>query len=242
MVPYFSTFLYITCINYFDSNVISDYLTAIMGAERTIENLLLDGGVLCLDFTNTVHSRRESPVFDYLQSFEDWIKWLRKVKALSPLRLNELQSYARKHKSQAAEALKEVKEIRETIYLLFFSVAADKPVESEVLSSFNVLLSEALSNIRIRVQEHEVHIEWNRRELHLNEPLWVIVKSGYDVLIDTPFKRIRSCEACGWLFLDQSKNNSRRWCNMQTCGSIHKARKYYHRKKKRKNSQKSSEN
>jgi predicted RNA-binding Zn ribbon-like protein len=41
--------------------------------------------------------------------------------------------------------------------------------------------------------------------------------------------RLKACPACGWFFLDTSKNRSRRWCSMTTCGSIMKARSYYRR-------------
>jgi predicted RNA-binding Zn ribbon-like protein len=43
--------------------------------------------------------------------------------------------------------------------------------------------------------------------------------------------RLKSCPTCGWLFLDASKNRSRRWCSMDTCGAVAKARRYYRRLK-----------
>jgi predicted RNA-binding Zn ribbon-like protein len=39
--------------------------------------------------------------------------------------------------------------------------------------------------------------------------------------------RIRVCAACGWLFLDRSKNRSRRWCDMSVCGNRAKAKRHY---------------
>jgi len=43
--------------------------------------------------------------------------------------------------------------------------------------------------------------------------------------------RVRECasEACPALFLDLSRNRSRRWCSMDVCGSREKARTYYRR-------------
>lgn len=38
-------------------------------------------------------------------------------------------------------------------------------------------------------------------------------------------------ERCGWLFLDRSKNRSRRWCSMELCGSRDKMRRHYRRTK-----------
>jgi predicted RNA-binding Zn ribbon-like protein len=62
-------------------------------------------------------------------------------------------------------------------------------------------------------------------------PLRMALKSAYDILTGEEPRRIKECGACGWLFLDRSKNNARRWCDMQSCGSIDKSRRYYQRKK-----------
>jgi predicted RNA-binding Zn ribbon-like protein len=38
--------------------------------------------------------------------------------------------------------------------------------------------------------------------------------------------RLRRCVDCRWLFLDQSRNRSRRWCRMSGCGARAKMRRY----------------
>src|ERR1700735_2051557 len=38
-------------------------------------------------------------------------------------------------------------------------------------------------------------------------------------------------DRCGWLFIDDSKNASRRWCSMQSCGNRAKALRHYLRSK-----------
>jgi len=47
---------------------------------------------------------------------------------------------------------------------------------------------------------------------------------------------VRICEAtatdgCGWLFLDETRNRSRRWCSMKDCGNRAKARRHYRRRR-----------
>src|SRR6266851_4063029 len=37
---------------------------------------------------------------------------------------------------------------------------------------------------------------------------------------------------CSWLFVDESRNGSRRWCSMKDCGNRAKARRHYQRVKK----------
>ena len=45
--------------------------------------------------------------------------------------------------------------------------------------------------------------------------------------------RLRTCgnPECGWLFIDQSRNHSRVWCDMGTCGSRAKMTRYRRRKR-----------
>ncbi len=45
--------------------------------------------------------------------------------------------------------------------------------------------------------------------------------------------RTRICPTCDWLFVDNSKNRSRLWCDMKVCGNRAKARAHYERKRRR---------
>jgi predicted RNA-binding Zn ribbon-like protein len=45
--------------------------------------------------------------------------------------------------------------------------------------------------------------------------------------------RLKCCDlpTCGWAFYDSTRSRTKRWCSMKTCGSRHKAREYYKRKR-----------
>jgi predicted RNA-binding Zn ribbon-like protein len=58
-----------------------------------------------------------------------------------------------------------------------------------------------------------------------------VIYSAYELLLADKLNRIKECTNCGWLFLDTTKNGTRRWCSMNTCGSIVKAKEWYHRNK-----------
>jgi predicted RNA-binding Zn ribbon-like protein len=76
---------------------------------------------------------------------------------------------------------------------------------------------------------------WFHDEGTLDFMLWPILRSAGDLLTSKEIKKVSQCarrEACDWLFLDTSKNGSRRWCSMSMCGNLEKAKKYYHRKRK----------
>jgi CGNR zinc finger/Putative stress-induced transcription regulator len=61
---------------------------------------------------------------------------------------------------------------------------------------------------------------------HLERPLWPLAVSVLDLLRSGPLERLRACVGCPWLFLDTSRNHSRRWCSMDDCGSRSKMRRY----------------
>jgi len=48
------------------------------------------------------------------------------------------------------------------------------------------------------------------------------------------FDRLRGCAdpACGWFFIDRSKNKSRRWCMMRECGDRSKSKRYHEKNRK----------
>ena len=63
----------------------------------------------------------------------------------------------------------------------------------------------------------------------LSPVLW----SAADILVSADLKRLRQCanKRCLWLFFDDSKNRTRRWCSMQACGNRAKAQRHYLRQK-----------
>ncbi|WP_368425552.1 CGNR zinc finger domain-containing protein [Tistlia sp.] len=60
-----------------------------------------------------------------------------------------------------------------------------------------------------------------------------LAHSASECLLTLEAGRIKACpgERCGWIFLDESPNNRRRWCSMATCGNRDKARRHYARRK-----------
>jgi predicted RNA-binding Zn ribbon-like protein len=60
-----------------------------------------------------------------------------------------------------------------------------------------------------------------------------LAESAAELLTSEQMERVRRCPACGWFFLDTSKNRSRRWCSMATCGASAKSKRYYWRTRPR---------
>ncbi|MCG8306531.1 MAG: CGNR zinc finger domain-containing protein [Cytophagales bacterium] len=200
--------------------------------ERNISDMSLDGGCICFDFTNTVHSRKEEMMEDYLHTYTDLLQWCRRTGSLPEERIERLQSTADEQPAKAEGVLKQAKKIREVLYGVFSALAARKQPQASMMEQYNKAMRQSLIHLRFYYEHEEKKLDWQQEVVQLEEPLWRILKSAFDIWVQEDLKRIKECESCGWMFLDTSKNNRRRWCNMQSCGSIDKALRYYYRKKK----------
>lgn len=200
-------------------------------SERSIQNLQLDGGCAVFDFTNTVNTRASSPAFEYLKTYADVLEWSERVALLSSERIALLSRLAASNETQGEIALAKTIRAREVLYRLFSKIAANVTPDPATVNEFNALLSECFGKIQLSISSADATPNFYNESLSLDEPVRVIMKSAYDILTNEPFKRLKECPNCGWLFVDRTKNGKRRWCDMEVCGSRDKAKRYYHRKK-----------
>lgn len=207
-----------------------------MRKERTIDKLKLNGGKLCFDFINTVSDRKKADYHDYLSTCQEFIFWSEKVELLNGNDVFRLSTYVSKNQKESETARLKIVKTRENLYQLFSAIAADDlmAVKQEVILNFNAGVGEALAHVHFFIKDNLLQQTIKTKSKPLLEPLWMILKSAYHLLEEVNYKRIKECPACGWIFLDHTKNKRRRWCNSSTCGSIEKSRKYYHNKVKHK--------
>jgi len=193
----------------------------------------LSGGALCLDFANTV-SRRKVPerAADHLGSYGELVAFAEQSKVLSPKQSDELRAHARRHSSQAREALRKAISLRENLYDVFSALAKGKPAAPGHLQQINDFAVEALNHRRLMPADGRYRWEWQWKSKNmLDRILWPIAQSAAELLTSPELDSLRECEApdCAWLFLDHSRNRSRRWCDMKVCGNRQKARRHYRR-------------
>ena len=193
----------------------------------------LSGGVLCLDFTNTVSWRKlDQRASDHLCSYDDLVAFAEQSKVLSPEWAGELRAHAQQHSREAQQALRRALAYRENLYRAFSALAQGKAVPPGDLGQINDVAIHALTHRRLtRVQDvYRWQWEWDGKT-KLDLILWLIAQSATELLTSSRLGTVRMCQAptCAWLFLDQSRNRSRRWCDMKVCGNRQKARRHYQR-------------
>jgi len=206
--------------------------------KRLINQLKLDGGWLCLDFINTVNNRKTEAYIEYLSSYDDLLHWTGRVEMLTPDQIMTLRSIAAKDALKTGKIWIKILEARETLYNLILSLVKQEFPSKIIVVAYNKLLSHSLRKLQLNFAHPQYPgMEWKvKNDLEL--PLYPIIKSMYDLLTSNLIHKVKECSACGWLYFDRSKNNSRRWCNMLTCGSLNKSRNFYQRQRQSKSKSK----
>lgn len=203
-----------------------------MAVETRSDKLELVGGRLCLDFTNTVGGRFVAQPNERLTSYLELVMWGRHAGIVSGDEAEGLLEAAERMPGEAASVLRRAIALREAIYRLFSRSAVGlAPLEGD-LARLNEELSDAMQRLRVHRDEDGYSLAWERGD-RLDRMLWPIARSAMEVLTSSDLERVRECggEDCNWLFLDTSKNHSRRWCVMSDCGNRAKAKRHYHREK-----------
>lgn len=191
------------------------------------------GGELCLDFANTVGGTRERPK-ERLKTYQDLLAWGAEAGILNDEDVRYLGRIAAEHPRRAAAALAGAIELREALFRIVAAVIAATPPKDEDLAKLNAALPRALEHLRVAPRAKGCQWEWTAEEGALDRMLWPIARSAADLLVSSEVQRVRRCAnrgECDWLFIDTTRNRSRRWCDMRSCGNRTKARRHYARKK-----------
>jgi predicted RNA-binding Zn ribbon-like protein len=202
------------------------------------EAFALRGGHLALDFANTVgwHAHEEpTEQAEYLTSYARFLAWARQTGALADDVLDRLAAFAAKSPSAAAAALGEVIALREAVYHLFSAQAAGRALPAADLAVLNAALAEAHAHLRVVPTATGPEFGWAADgNDDLTRPLWPVVRAAAALLTAPERARVRECAggSCGWLFLDTSRNGSRRWCDSRDCGNRERVRRHYARQKR----------
>jgi predicted RNA-binding Zn ribbon-like protein len=193
----------------------------------------LTGGAPCLDFANTVDNR-PTAARELLRSYGDLVAWAEQSRILDAAAAAELRAEAERRPGAAESALAGARVLREAIYALFAARAGERAAPAGALATLNAALAPSLARLRLDARDgHAFGWRWSLEDGSLDGLLAPIVDSAAELLTSSDLARVRECEAdnCGWLFIDRSRNRSRRWCDMSVCGNRAKVRRHYARTK-----------
>lgn len=187
------------------------------------------GNALCLDFVNTLTWRGTPWPHDYLRGYGDLVDWSRRAGILNETEAAELSKKAGKDRRRAEAVLSAARALREAVHGLTASIARGKSHDPKDAATLNRVLARAPQRRGVAKGEHGFVWRLSERPRALDAMLWPIAQSAGDTLVEAEARRLKKCasEACGWIFLDTTRGNRRRWCDMADCGNRVKARRHY---------------
>ena len=192
---------------------------------------------MSLDFVNTLGWRLTGYPREYLRSYEDLLDWGRQAGLLALEETEDLSREATLDPEGARETLSRALALREAIHRLISAHIAGESQDENDLSALNRELSIALSHLRVISADGAYSWGWDRSgdegKTPLDSPLWRVAQSAAQLLTSEKLGRVKLCagEGCGWIFLDESRNSSRRWCDSRDCGNRERVRRHLARKR-----------
>jgi|SRR5262245_35308698 len=193
--------------------------------------LPLVGGRLCLNFVNTSSGRGTPTHKNHLVSYGDLLAWSYHAGALDHRTTVALAGQAQKQPVAAQRILSKALKLRETLFVIMTGLAQRRLPSPAALKQLNEVLAPSLRASRLGLDGDGFSWIWRPDSPSLDLPLWIVGRSAAELLTGDPLERLKSCAgiACGWVFLDTSRNGRRRWCEMEVCGSRAKMQRYRHR-------------
>ncbi len=187
------------------------------------------GGDPSLDLVNTVDWTDRGPIKERLTDYARLTRWAEGAGVISKANAQALRRRAATKPAEAKRAYETALHLRDVLQRLYGSVAAGNRSDP-AWQELNDLLGKALRHLRVsplRKGQAVAEWEWHGVEEILESVLWPVVRSAADLLTSDESRRIRICGApdCGWIYVDRSRNGLRRWCEMETCGTIEKSRR-----------------
>lgn len=184
------------------------------------------GGAAALDFANTTTGRHTPDGFvEHLFDYEDLLRWSVFNETLTTEAATGL--LARVPLDEQAAAFGRAMALRAVLNRVFDTLARGGPADPTAIAEIERLSRQDWSAASLVPAGVGYAWRFEPPDTRADGPLGPVVRSAVEVLTARDLSRLKACpgQACGWVFLDQTKNGGRVWCEMEVCGTRAKARK-----------------
>lgn len=203
------------------------------------ERFAFVGEQLALDFANTLGGYRGGNTRELIATYDELVEWGQQAGIVTPNEAQRLLHASRRDPAGAATVLERAHLLREAIYALVVARMHGEVVCEADFAVLNGELAPALAHRRVTTGAEGVVWTWDWREergndgddgahLLLDALLWPAAVAAAELLVMRDHLLLRECasDRCSWLFLDTTRNHSRRWCDMKGCGNQAKIQRY----------------
>lgn len=190
----------------------------------------IESGVACLDFANTLSWRLSERSHEWLDSYENLLEWAILVGVIEAEEFQAEKNKIPKPAEEIKPLLARAIHLREAIYRIFSAISGGRQAEEVDIQILNEEIHQASEHRLLTRSGNRYGWCWAKGTTLPDRILGAVARSAGDLLTSDELKRVGKCQGdgCGWLFIDNSKNHTRRWCSMNDCGNRAKARKHYH--------------
>ena len=197
------------------------------------ETFRCPGGALCLDFCNSGEDARKPSGTDWIASFADLVDWLEAADAVTGSQAARLREAGAASPRAAARVWSRAIKFREALFRVLNAKAEGGKVAREDLSDIEAEHARAVAFARLSWTGETYRWSLDPSAAELDAAMQPLVESAVNLLTSAKLERLRRCgnSTCYWLFVDETRNHSRRWCEMASCGNVLKVRR--HREKAR---------
>ena len=191
----------------------------------------ISGGRLCLDFVNTVDSRPTPERVELIPDMVALLAWAEEAGALDRRAVAAQRRELRRSSQRGARAHARAIALREQLFAIFAAAVRREPVTGDSLEALNAWLPRVAARRRLGPSASSAVWRWTFAPSDFDYVSAQAAHSAAELLAAPEIARVKLCGQgrCDWLFLDDSRNRSRRWCDMATCGNRAKARRHYER-------------
>jgi predicted RNA-binding Zn ribbon-like protein len=186
---------------------------------------------LSIRFVNTVAWRLRDPAEDRLASADALLAWFGAAGLAGKSLTANLQKRWLQHPREEQAFRNDALRLREAIYRLFVSRIRSASFDPAALGILNDVLGSRMAALRIAPSAGT--FSWQGDDPGaVHDLLKPIAWSAAELLMGARAEKLRQCQddrGCGWLFVDESRAQNRRWCSMGDCGNRAKALRHYHR-------------
>ena len=206
-------------------------IPALVRDHPSAETFKCPAGEFALDYCNTGQGIRGRRGIEWFNSFADLLNWLEATGEVSRKQAAALRARAEQSPDEASKVFTRALALREAIARVLIAKTAEQKPADDDLRLIEREYAHTAPCGRLVASDDGFRWTVDAEAEELDSVLRPVLESAVSLMTGERMKRVRRCgnTTCYWLFIDQTKNCSRRWCEMKSCGNLMKVRRHRER-------------
>lgn len=191
-----------------------------------------DGYPVCLSLANTRNWRRGTTPMEHLNAYSDLLYWIGKKRLLDAAGVAALAKHAVARPRLARAALEQTIALRDAVYRVFSERALSRTLPADDLALIVDGFNDAVARVELVLENKRMVPRQRDGEPGLDVARLQTALSAVALLTSDRCERVKECaddRGCGWLFVDETRNGSRRFCLSNECGNRARQAAFRHR-------------